>query len=148
MGETEMPKKILCAVDGSKASKAAAACAVELAKATGSKLTFLNVNVVPVASRRTHFWDASLVSAAQQQTNKQLAAAAKIAKAAKVEDAACAMATGGSVAKAIVGYADKNGFTHIVMGTGVTSELQRIFLGSVASWVIGHASCPVTVCRA
>ena len=42
-----MPKKILCAVDGSHASDRAAACAVELAKETGAKLTFVHVNTVP-----------------------------------------------------------------------------------------------------
>lgn len=142
-----MPKKILCAVDGSKAAKAAAMYAVDHASATGAKLTFLNVNVVPAAARRTHFWDAELASAAEQQSNRQLAAAAKIAKSAKLKDADCVVATGDHVARAIVGYAEKNGFEHIVVGTGITNELQRIFLGSVASWVVGHAPCPVTVCR-
>ena len=42
-----MPKKILCAVDGSDASDRAAACAVELAKETGAKLTFVHVSTVP-----------------------------------------------------------------------------------------------------
>ncbi len=142
-----MPKKILCAVDGSKSSADAAACAVDLARSTGAKLTFLNVNVVPARSRRTYFWDAELLSASDAQSHKQLNAAAKVAKAAKFESFDCVIATGNSVADAIVAYADKNKSDHIVMGTATTNELARIFIGSVAMAVVSHAHCPVTVVK-
>jgi nucleotide-binding universal stress UspA family protein len=142
-----MPKKILCAVDGSKASADAADCAVDLAKSSGAKLTFLNINIIPARSRRTYFWDAELLSAADAQSHKALNAAGKIAKAAKFDGFDCVVATGNTVADAIVSYADKNKSDHIVMGTATTNELARLFIGSVAMAVVSHAHCPVTVVK-
>lgn len=140
-------KKILCAVDGSKITGRVAGCAVELAQATGAKLTFLTVNVVSTRSRRTHYWDAESVSAAAAQADKQMAAAVKIAKAVKFENYDCVIASGSNVADAIVSYADKNKADHIVMGTHTTSELARLLLGSVATAVVAHAVVPVTVAK-
>ena len=63
-----MPKKILCALDGSQASDRAAACAVELAKETGAKLTFAHVNTVPQDRiAKTWFWDQTLLSAVNDE---------------------------------------------------------------------------------
>jgi nucleotide-binding universal stress UspA family protein len=142
-----MGKLYVCAVDGSKVADRAAACAVDLAKAAGAKLCFLNVNIVPTRSRRTYFWDATLVEAAEIQSNRQLGAAAKVAKAAKFDNVACVIATGSNVPDAIVAYAQKNKVDHLVVGTGTTNELARVFLGSVATAVVSHAPCPVTVVK-
>lgn len=140
-------KKIVCAVDGSKITGRVAACAVELAQATGARLTFLNINVVPTRIRRTYFWDSELVNAAAAQSNRQVAAAVKMAKAVKFNNYDCVVATGSNVADAIVAYADKNKADHIVMGTSTTNELARIFVGSVATAVVSHALAPVTVVK-
>lgn len=140
-------KKFICAVDGSKVAARAAACAVDLAKACGAKLTFLNINVVPTRSTRTYFWDATLFEAADIQAHGQLNAAAKVAKAAKFPDIEGVIASGSNVADAIVAYAKKNKADHIIMGTTTTNELARIFLGSVATAVVSHAECPVTVVK-
>lgn len=142
-----MIKKILCAVDGSKAAKNAALAAIDLAKSSNASVTFLNINIIPNRAKRTVFWDATLVEAAEQQSSKQLALAAKAAKVAKFDKYDCAVATGNDVAKAICGYADKNKYDLIVVGTGIRNELQRLFLGSVSSAVISEAPCPVTVVR-
>ena len=101
-------KKIFCAVDGSKITGKVAGCAIELAQATGAKLTFLTVNVVPTRARRTHYWDAESINAAAAQSDKQLAAAVKSAKAVKFANYDCVVASGSTVADAIVSYADKN----------------------------------------
>lgn len=140
-------KKIMCAVDGSKVTGRVAACAVELAQATGAKLTFLTINVVPTRARRSHYWDAESINAANAQANQQIASAVKQAKAVKFDNFDCVVATGGSVADAIVAYADKNKADHIVMGTSTTNELARMLLGSVASAVVSHAQVPVTVVK-
>lgn len=142
-----MIKKILCAVDGSKAAKNAAIAAVDLAKSTNAALTFLTINIIPNRSRRTVYWDATLFQAAEQQSNTQLALAARAAKAAKLDKYDCAVASGNDVAKAICSYADKNKYDLIVVGTGIRNELQRLFLGSVSSAVVSQAHCPVTVVR-
>ena len=138
-------KRILCAVDGSKVTGRVAGCAVELAQATRAKLTFVVVNVVPTRMRRTHYWDAESMTAAAAQSNKQLAAAVKIAKAVEFTGYQCVVASGSSVADAIVDYAAKNKADHIVMGTSTTNELARLLLGSVAMAVVSHAKVPVTV---
>ena len=142
-----MPKKIVCAVDGSKMAARVATCAVELAKASGAKLTFLNINVVPTRSTRTYFWDATLFEAADIQSHKQLNAAAKVAKAARFTNVEGIVASGSNVADAIIAYAKKHKADHLVVGTTTTSELARIFLGSVAMAVVSHAECPVTVVK-
>jgi nucleotide-binding universal stress UspA family protein len=143
-----MGKLFVCAVDGSKAADRAAACAVDLARAGGARLCFLNINVVPTRSRKTYFWDATLVGAAKAQSHRQLAAAAKVAKTAKFGNFDCVIASGSNVADAIVSYVAKHKADHLVVGTGTSNELARLFLGSVATAVVSHAACPVTVVKA
>ncbi|WP_395023364.1 universal stress protein [Dongia sp.] len=142
-----MGKLYVCAVDGSKVADRAAACAVDLAKSAGAQLCFLNINVVPTRSRKTYFWDATLLAAAEAQSHAQLAAAAKVAKGAKFGNYDCVIASGSNVADAIVAYAQKQKADHVIVGTGTTNELARVFLGSVATAVVSHAPCPVTVVK-
>src|SRR3954462_2388203 len=123
MPQDAKTKKFICAVDGSKVAERAASCAIDLAKASGATLTFLNINVVPTRATRTYFWDATLFEAADIQAHGQLNAAAKIAKAAKFSDVEGVIASGNNVADAIVAYANKNKADHIVMGTTTTNEL-------------------------
>lgn len=142
-----MPKKILCAVDGSHEADRAAACAAELAKETGATLTLLHVNSIP-ADRiaKTYFWDETLLAEVDRQVHKQMANAVKVATA---HSAAfdTVIVSGNKVSTAINSYAQEKGYDHIVIGTGITNELERIFLGSVATDVISKSHCPVTVVR-
>jgi nucleotide-binding universal stress UspA family protein len=143
-----MPKKILCPVDGSDIADHAAACAADLVKATGATLTFVNINIVPSERMaKTYFWDETLVSAIDEQIHRQLGNALKAAARHGVTSASSVVVTGSNVAAAIVAYASEKGFDHIVVGTGVTNELERLLLGSVATEVISKAHCPVTVVR-
>jgi len=142
-----MPKKILCAVDGSHASDRAAACAVELAKETGAKLTFVHVNTVPQdLIAKTWFWDETLLSAVNAQIQAQLAHGQKIATSRGV-DFSSVVVTGNRVSSAIASYAKEKEVDHIVMGTSVTNDVERLFLGSVATEVVSTAHCPVTIVR-
>jgi nucleotide-binding universal stress UspA family protein len=148
MGDVIMPKKILCAVDGSHASDRAAACAVELAKETGAKLTFVHVNTIPPDRiAKTWYWDETLLSAVNDQIQKQLAHGQKIATDQGLTDFSSVVVTGNRVSSAVASYAKEKEFDHIVMGTGVTNELERLFLGSVATEVVSAAHCPVTIVR-
>ncbi len=52
-----------------------------------------------------------------------------------------------SVAESIINYASEQKADLIVIGTRGTSGLKRLVLGSVASAVVAHASCPVLVVR-
>jgi nucleotide-binding universal stress UspA family protein len=46
------------------------------------------------------------------------------------------------VSSAITSYAKEKQFDHIVMGIGVTNDMERLFLGSVATEVVSTAHCP------
>lgn len=142
-----MPKKILCAVDGSHEADRAAACAADLAKETGATLTLLHVNSIP-ADRiaKTYFWDETLLAEVDRQVHKQMANASKAAAAHNM-NFDTVIVSGNKVSTAINSYAQEKGYDHIVIGTGVTNELERIFIGSVATDVISKAHCPVTVVR-
>ncbi|MDY0881858.1 universal stress protein [Dongia soli] len=143
-----MPKKILCAVDGSHEADRAAACAADLAKDTGAKLTLLHVNPIP-ADRiaKTYFWDEVLLGAVERQIHQQIGNAAKVVAARGGADFDTVVVSGNRVSSAINSYAEEKGYDHIVIATGISNELERIILGSVATDVISKAHCPVTVVR-
>ncbi len=52
-----------------------------------------------------------------------------------------------SVAESIISYAAEQKADLIVIGTKGRAGLKRLVLGSVASGVVSHASCPVLVVR-
>ena len=143
-----MPKRILCATDASKASRKAVACAVDLAKSTGAKLSFLTVDLMPATRmRKTYFWDQKLVDAGAAQMNEALRGAIRAGARAGLTDLPCIVVAGHNAADAIVAYADGNDFDHIVVGSSVRNALDRLLVGSVATAVVTRAHCPVTVAR-
>ena len=44
-------------------------------------------------------------------------------------------------------YANREGFDHIVTGTGDPRGVKRLVLGSVAASIAAAADCPVTIAR-
>ena len=52
-----------------------------------------------------------------------------------------------SIPAEIIRYAKEVKTDLIVVGSRGRSELEKLFLGSIASGVLGHASCPVLVVR-
>jgi nucleotide-binding universal stress UspA family protein len=52
-----------------------------------------------------------------------------------------------SAADSIVNYAESKKVDLIVVGTKGRTGLKRLILGSVASGVVTHASCPVLITR-
>ena len=81
---------------------------------------------------KTWFWDETLLSAVNDQIQAQLAQGQKIAASHGLVDFSSVVVTGNRVSSAIASYAKEKEFDHIVMGTGVTNDLERLFLGSVA----------------
>jgi nucleotide-binding universal stress UspA family protein len=143
-----MPKRILCATDASKASRKAVACAVDLAKSTGAKLTFLTVDLTPeVRARKTQFWDEQLVDAGAARSKEALRVAVRAAARAGLADLPCVIVAGHHAADAIVAFADANRFDHIVVGSSGRNAFERLLIGSVATAVVTRAHCPVTVAR-
>jgi nucleotide-binding universal stress UspA family protein len=143
-----MAKKILCTTDGSIASGKAIDVATDLAKAMGASLTFLTVERVSRESATSSaFWDSRVLGASEAQTHRELAGAEGKARAAGLSGVQCVATQGSNIAAAIIDYAEKNGFDHIVTGSVGRTGLARLLLGSVASDVVAKAHCPVTVVR-
>lgn len=143
-----MIRKILCATDGSTASGKAVDAAVELASQLGAALTFVTVERVTVEKAASSaFWDSQVLDVAAAQTHRDLSAAAAKARNAGLTQVQCVTTQGGNVAAAIIDYAEKNGFDHIVTGSLGRTGLARLMLGSVAADVVAKAHCPVTVVR-
>jgi len=140
-----MPKKILCAVDGSLASDRAAACAVELAKDTGGKLTLVYVNTVPDRIAKKSFWDETLLSAVKTQIKERLGSGQKIAANHGLADVSSVVVKSNRVSTAIASYAKEKEFEPYRHGN--RSDERRLFLGSVATEVVSASHCPVTIVR-
>lgn len=143
-----MLTRILCATDGSRVSEQAVAFAVELAKRCHAPLTFLTVTTVSAEiAARTTFWDTTLLDAGAALTRQELAAAARLAGEAGLEEVDYATVQGRHIGKAIAYYAHEHGYDHIVMGSHGATGIERLMLGSVASDVVAAAHCPVTIVR-
>jgi nucleotide-binding universal stress UspA family protein len=141
-----MIRKILCATDGSIASAKAVDVAVDLAAQLGAALAFVTVErVTAETAANSAFWDSQVLDAAAAQTHRDLASAQ--ASAAGLTQVQCVTTQGGNVAAAIIDYAERHGFDHIVTGSLGRTGLSRLMLGSVAADVVAKAHCPVTVVR-
>lgn len=143
-----MNNKILCATDGSHSSDKAVDYAIELAGKTGAHLTFLTVNHVTSDDlSHSYFWDSTMLGAADAQLQAELQAAVSKAKGAGLQNVACATVEGHNIAAAIIGFAEKNGYDHVITGSVGRTGVARMLLGSIAQDVIVKAHCPVTVVR-
>jgi nucleotide-binding universal stress UspA family protein len=143
-----MIRKMLCATDGSVASGKAVDTAVELARQLGAALTFITVERVSSQSAaNSAFWDSKVLDAAAAQTHRDLSVAESKARAAGLPMVQCVTTQGTDIAAAIIDYAEKHGFDHIVTGSVGRTGLARLMLGSVAADVVAKARCPVTVVR-
>ena len=56
-------------------------------------------------------------------------------------------AAGPRIAEAIVTYAEKNNYHHVVMGSAGRTGTARFLKGSVAQELVTLAHCPVTIAR-
>lgn len=143
-----MTTKILCATDGSHSSDKAVAFAVALAKSLRVPLTFLTIHGVSTdTAAGSAFWDAIEVNAVDAQVHGELHAANAKARAAGLTDITCVATSGRNIGAAIIDYAEKHGYDHIVTGSVGRTGVARLLLGSVASDVVAKAHCPVTVVR-
>ena len=137
-----MTSKILCPTDGSDHATVGVLLAAEVAKATGGHLTVCAVNIAHggVRGPTISHWR-------PEEVQKVLADAEALAKSEGASDVGTVEVVAREAAPAIIAYAEQNGYTHIVMGTGDKRGLQRLVLGSVASEVATRAHCTVTIAR-
>ncbi|MBX6320334.1 MAG: universal stress protein [Rhodospirillaceae bacterium] len=143
-----MPLTFLCPTDGSKLAQKAVAYAIQRAAKDGASLTVLHVETLtPERAARTHFWDQTILDAADIQDHKILGAAAAAARRAGFRAATYVTVAGRDVAAAIAAFARKNRVDHIIMGSHGRRGVAQLILGSVANGVAARAGCPVTIVR-
>ncbi|MGH6891702.1 MAG: universal stress protein [Dongiaceae bacterium] len=140
------PERLLCATDGSLPSEKAVVHTVGLAERLGQPITFLLV-VDGALETAPAVWDEARVKAGDLPPDKELLAALKIALQHKILGVRLVRAYGSDPAEAIVGYAERNGYRHIIVGSEGRTGAKRMLLGSVAEDVVTRAHCPVTVAR-
>lgn len=142
--------KILVAIDGSEASMDAADYAIQMAREYNSELIALHV----ILSDLTIFGPnpPRHINELKQEAQKYLD---KIREKSNLDSnnsdkkiplrtelIASASAVGG-----IVGFAEKENTSLIVIGTRGRSGFKKLLLGSVAAGVVTHAHCPVMVIK-
>lgn len=137
-----MTRKILCPTDGTDHSNQAVIQAAEIAARFGASLTLCVVNVAHGGARGPiiKHWENDAVA-------KILDDATALAAKHGMSDVHRVDIVSREAAAGIVGYAEENGYDHIVMGTGDKRGVSRLVLGSVAADVSGRAHCTVTVAR-
>ena len=143
--------KLLCATDGSHASEKAVAWAVQLTKTLVDakldvSLTFLTVSAIDEEGEAVHGVQI-MKEAIDEQIFRELHSARAKALKAGLKTVTCAKASGRNIPAAIIDFADREGYGHVICGSTGRSGVSRMLLGSVASEVVAKAHCPVTVVR-
>jgi nucleotide-binding universal stress UspA family protein len=148
-------KKILVAVDGSKASLNAGNQAIDLAKKHQAELTVLYV--IPSDIRYDYLEDVDTarlpgplkgtVMSAMEGGQKYVDAVKQKASETNINVSTDVVISSTSVVKAIVEYAEGKKMDLIVIGSKGMSGLKRMLLGSIASGVVTYAHCPVLVVK-
>jgi nucleotide-binding universal stress UspA family protein len=140
------PQRLLCATDGSAPSEKAVAYTIGLAEELGRPITFLLVAEGELETAPA-VWDEARVKAEDLPPDKELLAALKTALQHKLLSVRLVRAYGADPAEAIVSYAERNGYHHIIVGSAGHTGARRLLLGSVAEDVVTRAHCPVTIVR-
>jgi nucleotide-binding universal stress UspA family protein len=140
------PERLLCATDGSPPAEKAVAYTVGLAAEMRRPVTFLMVADGALETAPA-VWDETRVKAQDLPPDQELLAALKTALQHKLPSVKLVRAYGPDPAEVIVGYAERNGYHHIIVGSEGRTGARRMLLGSVAEDVVTRAHCPVTVVR-
>jgi nucleotide-binding universal stress UspA family protein len=140
-----MTRRILHPSDFSKASSAAFAKAIDMAKSSRAQLLVVHVisPMVPIPGDgyvSPKVYD-DLVASTRASAQKQLAKLLGKAKTARVR--ATGFLLEGVAHEQILRFAKSRRADLVVMGTHGRSGLAKLFLGSVAGRVVAAASCPV-----
>ena len=138
-------EKILCATDGSPHSEKAVLHAIGWAQQLQQPITFITVT----GGSETRFvvWDETRIAAGELPVDKSLATALERAMSNGLRRVACARAISGNIPEAVVIYAEKNSYHHIIAGSAGRKGTQRLLIGSVAADIVTLAHCPVTIVR-
>jgi nucleotide-binding universal stress UspA family protein len=146
----ELPKKIIVPLDGSEFSFRAAKYAVNIARLTGGEIICVHAVVDlpyieyigPGIVTINRYMDE-----AKKHTEEWFSQVKAMAAKEDIKITSNTIFNLPSVAESIISYAAEQKADLIVIGTRGRSGLKRLVLGSVASGVVAHASCPVLVVR-
>lgn len=139
-------ERLLCATDGSAVSEKAVAYTIGLALQTGQSVTFLLVADGDLETT-PQSWDEAKLKAGDLPPDRELISALQAAIQQEFLRLRLVRAFGPDPAEAIVTYAERNGYHHIIMGSAGLTGARRMLLGSVAADVVTRAHCPVTIVR-
>lgn len=142
-------KKLLVPIDGSKNSLKALSHAVLLAQSLDAEITVMYVTVF---SQQTPLYDQIRGSAipAKASTDPEKFAQALLAEALKQVPDSLPVQTHTELGEpriAITEFADQNGYDLIVIGSRGLGTIAGLLLGSVSTYVIRNAKCPVLVIK-
>jgi nucleotide-binding universal stress UspA family protein len=138
-------QKILCATDGSAPSEKAVIHAIHWASQLDQPLAF--ITVTDGSDLKYLVWDEAKLAAGELPVDKPLLMALDRALKDGLKRVTCIRAMGSDIAQAVVAYAEKNGYHHIIAGSVGRTGLARHVVGSVAGDIVTRAHCPVTIVR-
>jgi nucleotide-binding universal stress UspA family protein len=148
--ENDIPlQRILVPLDGSDFSFRAAKYAIKVAKMANAEIFFMHAVVNPPYGdpRSGGMLISAYIKEARALAELWSINAGNMASEQGVKFTAETVLDVASAADSIVNYADSKKADLIVIGTKGRTGLKRLLLGSVASGVITHASCPVLITR-
>ena len=135
-------KKILVPYDGSEHAKKALQQAVDLAQASGGELCIASVcNIVSVMSNfdQVSIAEGCLTTQLSQDLEKQCRA--------DLAEAEAMVPEVGSPGPVLLQLADELECDLVVMGSRGLGPLKGIFMGSVSSYLVSRAKCPVLIVK-
>ena len=138
-----MMKNILVPVDGSEGADRAIEQAVTLAKICGAKLNFLYVANINQLAINAVLSDAILDSVTKAGNVVLDRAMEMVPEGIEKES----FSDTGSPAVVVLDFAETNDIDLIVMGSRGLGPLKGLFMGSVSSFVVTHAACPVMIVK-
>ena len=138
-------QKILCATDGSAPSEKAVIHAIHWAAQLKQPLAF--ITVTDGSETKFLVWDEARIAAGDLPVDKALLVALNRALGDGLKHVTCVRGTSSDIAEAVVTYAEKNSYHHIIAGSVGRTGIARHVVGSVAGDIVTRAHCPVTIVR-
>ena len=138
-------QKILCATDGSPTSEKAVIHAIHWAAQLKQPLAF--ITVTDGSETKFLVWDEAKIAAGDLPVDKALLVALNRALGDGLKHVTCVRGMSSDIAEAVVTYAEKNGYHHIIAGSVGRTGIARHVVGSVAGDIVTRAHCPVTIVR-
>ena len=127
-------ERLLCATDGSVVSEKAVMYSVGLALKTDQAVTFLLVASGDVDAQ-PQVWDEEKLRAGGLPPDKELLTALQLALHHELLRVHLVRAFGADPAEAIVAYAERNGYHHIIVGSAGHTGARRLLLArSPRTW--------------